>query len=128
MTTPELGRTSKRFVHPYVRAAISQWFEQREHDGAARFAIADIPLLFETAQAASYDKVIVTTCATATQIQRLMKRDGLSTEDARKRLAAQLPTKDKVAQADFVIQTDGPYDDTDRQVEDIYQTLNQQPT
>ena len=117
-------RDLEGIVHPYVRATIAQWFEQRERDEAVRFAIADIPLLFETAQAGSYDKVIVTTCTTATQIQRLMERDGLSMEDARKRLTAQLPTEDKVAQADFVIRTDGPYDDTDRQVETIYQTLN----
>ena len=114
-------------VHPYVRSAIAQWFERCERDVAARFAVADIPLLFETAQASSYDRVIVTACTTETQVRRLMERDGLSAEDAHKRLAAQLPTADKVAQADFVIRTDGPYEDTDRQVEDVCQTLNTEP-
>ena len=110
-------------VHPHVRRAIDAWFQQVTHDGAAPFAVADIPLLFETHRAADFDRVIVTACDQDTQLRRLMARDELSEEDAQRRLATQLPTAHKVARADFMVQTGGAFQETDRQVDAIYQAL-----
>ena len=110
-------------VHPHVRRAIDAWFQQVAHDGAARFAVADIPLLFEMNRAEDFDRVVVTACDQDTQLRRLMARDELSEEDAERRLAAQLPTAHKVARADFVVQTGGPFQETDRQVDAIYRAL-----
>ena len=45
-----------------------------------------------------------------------------------KRVAAQLPTEDKASQADFVIRTDGSFEETDRQVEHIWRTLSPEPS
>ncbi len=50
------------------------------------------------------------------QIARLVAR-GLTEPTARQRLAAQWPTDEKAARADFVIRTDGTFEDTDRQVD-----------
>ncbi len=111
-------------VHPHVRAAIDDWFERLATSSAAPFGIADIPLLFETDRAAEFDRVIVTACDAATQLARLTQRDRLSPDAGRKRLAAQLPTAVKAARADFVVRTDGSFDDTDRQVESIYRALS----
>ena len=111
-------------VHPHVRAAIDDWFERLATSSAAPFGIADIPLLFETDRAAEFDRVIVTACDAATQLARLAQRDRLSPDAGRKRLAAQLPTAVKAARADFVVRTDGSFDDTDRQVESIYRALS----
>jgi dephospho-CoA kinase len=38
-------------------------------------------------------------------------------------VAAQLPTDDKASRADFVIRTDGSFEETDRQVDQILQNL-----
>ncbi len=110
-------------VHPHVRAAIDEWFERLAAAGTAPFGIADIPLLFETDRAGEFDRVIVTACNAATQLARLAQRDRLSSDAGRKRLTAQLPTAVKAAGADFVVQTGGSFDDTDRQVESIYCAL-----
>ena len=110
-------------VHPPVRAAIDDWFRGPPADGPATFGIACIPLLFETGRQAEFERVIVTACDAPTQIARLAARDGLSPDDGRKRLAAQLPTSVKTAGADYVIRTDGSLDETDRQVERIYREL-----
>jgi dephospho-CoA kinase len=45
-----------------------------------------------------------------------MNRDGLAEEEARQRLAAQLPIDEKVRRADFVIPTDGTIEQTAEQV------------
>lgn len=110
-------------VHPHVRAAIDDWFERVATSSTAPFGIADIPLLFETERAAEFDRVIVTACDAATQLARLARRDQLSPDEGRKRLAAQLPTAVKAARADFVVRTGGSFDETDRQVESIYRAL-----
>ena len=110
-------------VHPHVRAAIDAWFASLAAAAAAPFGIADIPLLFETDRAGAFDRVVVTACDAETQLARLARRDGLSPAAGRKRLAAQLPTAVKAARADFVVQTGGSFDDTERQVESIYRTL-----
>ena len=110
-------------VHPPVRAAIDAWFQQIQTASHA-YAIADIPLLFETRRAAHFDKVIVTACSPETQLARLATRDGLTAADGRRRLAAQLPTEVKIAGADFVIETEGSFEDTDRQVDAVHHALN----
>ena len=110
-------------VHPHVRAAIDAWFEGLAAAGAAPFGIADIPLLFETNRAGEFDRVIVTACDPVTQLARLAQRDRLSTDAGRKRLAAQLPTAAKAARADFVVQTGGSLEDTERQVAAVWRAL-----
>ena len=108
-------------VHPEVYRRINDWFAARP--AGTRFAIADIPLLYETGQEHEYDSVIVCACAPAEQFRRLVSRDRLSPEAARARLAAQWPIDEKVSRADYVIRTDGAFDETAAQVQQIHQVL-----
>ena len=48
-----------------------------------------------------------------------MSRDGLTREDAERRIASQWPIHEKVERADYVIHTDGSYEDTDEQVKQL---------
>jgi len=81
-----------------------------------------VPLLYETGAEGRYDTVIATVCPPEMQIARLIER-GLSDEAARQRLAAQWPTADKAARADFVVRTDGSFEETDRQIDEIVRAL-----
>ena len=108
-------------IHPEVRRRIRDWFTTRP--GAAAFAIADIPLLFETGQEHDFDRVIVVACEPEEQLRRLKARDALSEEDARRRLAAQWPIEEKVARAHHLIKTDGTFADTDAQVQTLFELL-----
>lgn len=110
-------------VHPYVRQAIADWFNRLSSNNNILFAVVDIPLLFETGRATEFDRVIVVACDSDTQLRRVMARDGLSKDGARKRLAAQLPIASKVKRANFVIQTDGSLAQTEHQVEETYKSL-----
>jgi dephospho-CoA kinase len=67
--------TWSRFVHPYVREMTERWFASLDPERAA-FAVADIPLLFESGREGDFDAVIVTACEPETQLRRLMARDG----------------------------------------------------
>jgi dephospho-CoA kinase len=124
-SNPALRRDLEAIVHPVVRAATDAWFARLNETGTAPFAVADIPLLYETGRAADFERVIVTACPEATQIARIVARDGLSEADARARIAAQWPLAEKVRRADYVVDTGGSFEETDRQVEAIVRKLGQ---
>ena len=63
----------------------------------------EVPLLYETHMDRICDEVWVVWVDEETQIQRLMKRDGLSREDALKRIDAQMSLDEKAKRADVVI-------------------------
>jgi dephospho-CoA kinase len=114
-------RDLERIIHPRVRAATDDWF--RSLPAGTPFAIADIPLLYETGRDADFDQVIVVACDPETQVRRVIERDNVTEADARARLAAQLPIEEKVARADFVVWTDGTRDETDTRVREVWASL-----
>lgn len=116
-------RDLERIIHPFVRSHADRWF--RGLDATAHpFAMADIPLLYETGTADQYEAVVVTACAPEEQVRRIVARDHVTEAEARQRIAAQLPIEDKVRRADFVIRTDGSHAETDRQVHDVFARLS----
>jgi dephospho-CoA kinase len=121
-TDPAALRDLEAIVHPAVYRAIAAGVRAFELTGAHRFVVVDVPLLFETGGEAGFDKVIVTACPPELQLARLAER-GLTADDARRRLAAQWPTDRKVARADFIVRTGGTFDETNRQVDEIYGLL-----
>jgi dephospho-CoA kinase len=120
---PAARRDLEALIHPVVFEAIDAWFADLERLPGCPWALAEVPLLFETGRAGSFGKVIVVACAPDEQVRRVMARDGLSEADARTRLDAQWPVADKVARADFTVWSDRGLDDTDAQVTRIYRTL-----
>lgn len=120
---PDARRALEALVHPPVREAIDAWFRRCRAATEPPFAVADIPLLFETRRAGAFDYVVVAACDPALQIQRVMARDGLAEADVRRRVAAQLPLAEKVERADAVVRTDGSFADTERQVDALCRTL-----
>jgi dephospho-CoA kinase len=129
-------------IHPLVYAEIDRWFLDLKSTPGVVFLesspgpgfgskttpgvdlrIADIPLLYETGHAGDFNRVIVAACPSEMQLARLAER-GLSEAEARLRLASQLPIADKVRQADHVIDTSGPFEETDRQVTMVLERLS----
>lgn len=85
--------------------------------------VVDVPLLFEANLNNLFDKIIVVQCSQETQIKRLRKRDNLSTEEARQKIASQLSLEAKAKRADFVIDNNGTFEETERQVKRIWEEL-----
>jgi dephospho-CoA kinase len=119
---PDARHDLEAILHPAVYRAIQAWFEHLELLGRHRIGLADIPLLFETGRDAGFDKVIVTWCPEEQQIARMLER-GMTEQEAQQRMAAQLPSAEKKARADYVIDTSGPKDETSRQIDDIFDKL-----
>jgi len=108
-------RDLEAIVHPAVYRAITAGVRAFELLGSAA-VVVDVPLLYETGAETAFDKVIVTTCPPEMQLARLVAR-GLTEKEARQRIAAQWPTDQKAARADFVIRTDGSFDETNDQID-----------
>jgi dephospho-CoA kinase len=124
---PAARRDLEALVHPAVYRAIAAGLRAFERLGGAPFAVVDVPLLYESGHEADFDRVIATTCPPAVQLDRLRGR-GLSEEEARQRMAAQWPSERKAARATFVIHTDGTFERTNEQLEQILASLRTAPS
>ncbi len=107
-------------VHPAVHQARTRFILDHGNSPALLF---DIPLLFETGGEGAFDKVIVISAPADVQRQRVLSRPGMTAAKLDALLARQLPDEDKRARADFVIDTSGPLEQTERQVEQILACL-----
>ena len=116
-------RQLEQIVHPFVFESIAAWFAALPVATDPAWALADVPLLFETGRDGWFDKVIVAACPPEEQVRRIIARDALSESDARARVAAQQPIGEKVLRADYVVWTDRGFGETDRQVDEIYRLL-----
>ncbi len=72
--------------------------------------LLDAPLLFESGADRICRKVICVTAPEETLIRRIMRRDGISEEEAGKRLLTQRPAEDLTARADYIIENNGDDD------------------
>lgn len=104
-------------IHPAVQKAVDKYFATLPKK--TPFAVADIPLLFETGRENQFSDVIVVACPRPMQLARVMERNKLSKEDAERRLAAQWPIEKKIEKATFVIKTDGTFEETNDQVDKL---------
>ena len=88
------------------------WSVQRASDLEAQhepLACYEASLLVERGLADLFRPLVVVASEEGHQIARARTRDQLSEDDARARLRAQLPLKDKLAAADYVIRNDGDF-------------------
>jgi len=109
-------------VHPEVRRLMREQAEQAEREGAP-IVFMDIPLLFESKLQHMVDKIVVVYAPASMQLTRMMERDELDEEQAKKRLLAQFPIEQKKQDADYVIDNAGTREETERQVEKLLATL-----
>ena len=97
---PGAKRKLEQLVHPLIREEIMRRAERSEAQGVPYFI--DIPLFYETG-AYAIDRVLVVYAPREIQLERLIKRDGFSEEEARKRIDAQMDIEEKRKRADYVI-------------------------
>jgi dephospho-CoA kinase len=119
------GRLARlnEFVHPAVRKrtrTLIDGFAALHPDG---IAVVEAAILIETGTYKNYDRLIVVTCSEEQQIARAMNRDGITREEALARLRRQLPLREKLKFADYVIDTSGPAENTAAQTRAVFEAL-----
>jgi len=112
-----------RMIHPEIKGEIDRRLKQIGKDHTDALVLVDAALLIETGTFKEMDKVIVVSASERNQISRLMDRDGLSVEGAKRRIRAQMPLKEKRKYADYVINTDRSLEEIRKQVRRIHGKL-----
>lgn len=111
-----------RITHPFIYIETLKELARHLVRGD-RVVVLDAALLFETATRWMVHSVIVVYTDPATQIKRLMDRNGYSPEEASQRIKAQIPLEDKCRRADYVIDNSGSLEETERQLENILSAI-----
>lgn len=100
-------------LHPMVFEEINSLLEKMSD---APLVVLEVPLLYETGADKSCDEVWTVFVPYQEQLRRLMRRNGLSEQEAARRIASQMPGLERNRLADRVIDASGPYPETEAQV------------
>ncbi len=113
-----------RIVHPRVIDAVEGRLAELERDAAADVVVVEAALLVEAGYHARMDRLVVVWCQPEQQLERLVER-GIEFEQARRRVAAQMPLEEKRRIAHDEIDCSGSLAETRRQVERVVTKLKQ---
>jgi len=113
----------ENITHPRIVAAFLDRVGEITHRDPHAIIQAVIPLLFEANLRHLVHKVLLVYIPQDMQIERLIKRDGITREAAQNILKAQLPIDEKLGYADFVIHNEGTLEETRKQVEQVWEEL-----
>ena len=114
-----------KIVHPFVYQEGHMLLEKIGKKEKHAIVLSDIPLLFEGNMQHLFDLTILVLIVPEKQISRLMTRNGISKEEAGKRLKSQMPIIEKIALADIVIDNDGGIPETEKRVRQVWRELLQ---
>jgi dephospho-CoA kinase len=115
--------TLNRMVHPAVFEEWNRRLNEIHKIDSHAIVISDIPLLFEVGMAHMLDVVILVYASPEEQIQRLMRRNGYSRNEADARLASQMPIAAKIPHADYVVDNGGSTEKTQAAVHEVWEKL-----
>ncbi len=117
---PELLGKLNAIVHPRVGARMAE-LEREARSGS--IVVLDVPLIAESGRTEGYDLVVVVDAPPRVQVDRLVRRRGMTREQAKARMAAQASREQRLAIADIVIDNSGSLAELDRQVGDLWAEL-----
>lgn len=112
-------------THPEIVKLIKKEIDsvKNKEDNQKKILIIDAALIYETKIDRLMDKIIVVYIDEDEQIKRLIKRNNLSHDEALQRIKSQMPIKEKVKMADYVIDNSNSLNKTREQVKKIWQSL-----
>lgn len=119
---PLLKSDLESILHPLIKFEVLQ---QRKYyqDSGAKLCIYDVPLLFEKNLWKDFDSTVLIWCSKPTQLERLMKRSGLTLEEANLRIKNQEPMIDKVKLANHCVDNSGDIADLEKQIHKLIKIL-----
>lgn len=118
----ELARLNA-IVHPAVRARARRLIEEIAARDPHAVIVYVAAILMESGGLEGANRTIVVTCTREQQIARALERPGATEESVLARLEHQMPNAQKIARADYVIDTSGTKDETLRQTRIVFEEL-----
>ncbi len=112
--SPEGVQALNAITHPEITRLAVELIHKAEKSGA-KAAVIDAALLFDSCMTALCEKTVSVVANEAVRLERIMKRDGISLEDAKMRINAQPPVEYYIEKADIII-NNNPSDDLNLQL------------
>lgn len=112
-----------QITHPEIARLANERIAKLKMCQNVPLIIYEAPLLFEAKAEDRVDLVLVVSSTPEQQLDRLMRRDALSREEAQRRISTQMPLAEKISRADFHINNDGTPEETQKRVEQIFEKL-----
>lgn len=117
-------------VHPGVIERYEKWMDEIGRREPDAIVMLEAALLLEAGLRRRFDRVVVVSCKPQQRVERWEKRLHVDSETARRevtrRMMAQAPDEAKIQAADYVVDNSGSIEETRKQVEKIYETLQSQ--
>lgn len=123
ITQDEIARKDlESYVHPEVGVQMQEHFRSAAAQGAWLAAV-EVPLLFEAGLQDLFDAVILVSGDHNVRIDRIMKRDNVSRQQAEALMHIQMDEAQKRRMSDFIIENNGSIDEMHRQVDRVLEKL-----
>jgi dephospho-CoA kinase len=119
----ERRKRLNEIVHPRVIEEQNRLLEDAEAASPNKIAVVDAALMIESGGYKRFDKLVVVYCDRESQINRLMRRNQITREDAERRVRAQMSSDEKRRYGDYEIDTTGTTEETRRRVTEVYNRL-----
>jgi dephospho-CoA kinase len=126
---PEARARLDALTHPAIVARMRKVIAEARAGGEPGVLVYEVPLLYEAGRESLFDAIIAVLATPAHQAERLQTREAakgrppLSEEAIAERLASQLSPEEKARRANYVIRTDVPLEETEAQVEKLWEQL-----
>jgi len=114
-------------IHPLVIEEQARLIAAQEAADGDRIVIVEATLLIESGGRSRFDRIIVVDTDPETQITRAVAR-GMTREEAERRIARQMPRKERLRYADYVIDSSGTMSDTEAATVRVYESLRKDLT
>ena len=116
-------RLLNSILHPLIIAEQDAWLRGREEEDPRGVGVVDAALMIESGGHKRFDKLVVVHCRPELQLERLMRRNALTREDAQARIDAQMPQEEKLRHADYAIDTSGGFEEARARTAEVYEEL-----
>lgn len=121
-SSPKAKKQLEHILHPLIQQEMLRQailLKQKGHS----IILYSAPLIFEANLQHLFDAVILVTCTTKQQIERICKRDGLSQQEAIARIESQMPLSEKKKHTPYQIDNSGSLAETKQQLERLWLQL-----
>ena len=96
---PDKLKTLNSIVHPAVRKDYNEWHNQQN----ASYTIREAAILFESGAYEDCDKIIAVNAEESLRVKRVVKRDGVTEEEVKRRIDNQWSDEQRTEKSDYMI-------------------------
>jgi dephospho-CoA kinase len=120
---PKQRKLLNQILHPRIKEEMDRRAKEIGEKDPEAIVVIDAPLIIELGDHREMDKLIVVTSTQPQQIERLKDRDGTNPEEALRIVSSQMPLKEKLNFADYVIRNEGSMEEMKKRAKEIFQEL-----